>query len=126
MKIAITKEAKRILTVAEMPAVRRLIKEMKEDADLETYAKLAAIVAAGTYDADVLEASAEIAKNCRVRNAYHEESADLDVWVRFTAYTDACFVMGGAYLTDIWQITGGNNDAIKRHMYIRIFREVRE
>lgn len=125
MKIAITKEAKRILTVAEMPAVRRLIKEMKEDTDLAWYAKLAAIVAAGANDADVLEASAEIAKNCRVRNAYHEESADLDIWVRFAAYTDAGFVMGGAYLTDIWQITSDNNEDIKRHMYIRLFREVK-
>ncbi len=126
MKVAVTKEAKRILTVAEMPAVRRIIEELKEEEDVKWYANLAAIVAAGSYDADVLRANAEIAKNCRVWNAYHEESADLDVWVKFTAYTDEGFVVGGAYLTDIWQITSDNNEEIKRHMYIRLFREVKE
>lgn len=125
MKVAITKEAKRILSVAEMPAVQRMIKEMREDTGLMDYAGMAARVAAGTNVVRVLEASAEIAKNCRVWNAYHEESADLDVWMRVTAYTDKGFVMVGAYLTDIWQI-GNNNEEIRSHMYIRLFREVKE
>lgn len=125
MKIAITKEMKRVLTVAEMPEVRRVIEGMKEDTGIKDYAEMAARVASGSRVKSVMEASAGIAKNCRVRDAYHPGSGDLDVWLEVIAYTEDGFVMVGAYLTDIWQITGDNNDSIKRHMFIRLFREVK-
>ncbi len=125
MKIAITKEMKQLLTVAEMPAVRRIIKDMKEDESLKWYAELAASVATGANNAEILKVNAKISKNFRVRDAYHKDSADLDVWISFTAYTGSSFVVGGAYLTDIWQLTRDNKEKIKNHMYIRLFREAK-
>lgn len=127
MKITITAEMKKILTVAEMPTVRQMIEQAKQDDDTaKEYAEMAARIASDGYVIKVLECSAEIAKNCRVQDAYTADSGDLDVWVNFIAYTTKGFVMGGAYLTDIWNITGGENDEeIKSYMYIRMFKEAK-
>lgn len=126
MKIKLTAEMKRLITVAEMPIVNKLIAAMKEDdSDPKEYAKMAARIAAGKNDATVLEASAEVATNWRVWDRCFDGSEHFDVWITFTAYADDCFVMGGAYLTDIWQITGENNDEIRSHMFIRKFAEIK-
>lgn len=42
MKVKFTAEAKKYITVAEMPHVRRIINEMREDDSLEEYAQMAA------------------------------------------------------------------------------------
>lgn len=125
MKIKLTADVKKVITVAEMPIVNQLIKTMKEDeSDPKDYAKMAAVVATGNNCVTILEASAEVAKNERVWERHFDGSEDFDVWVNFTAYAGNCFVIGGAYLSDIWEITGRNNAEILDRMFIRKFVEV--
>ena len=126
MKIKITDSMKKFITVAEMPVVKNVIACVKEDeSKVEDYALIAARVALNTNCVEVLQASAEIARNRRVWNQYTNDSADFDVWIRFVAYNeDDCFVMCGVYLTDVLSITGDNHAVIRSVMHIREFKEV--
>ncbi|MFR8177121.1 MAG: hypothetical protein ACLVB5_08595 [Christensenellales bacterium] len=128
MKVKLTDEMKKYITVAEMPAVRKVIEAEKENDEwtAQEWAKMAADIVRPYSSAKVLEASAEIAKNCRVWDAYADGSADFDVWIRFTALVnDDSFVMGGAYMSDLWAASSDNRDETISHMYIRRFKEVR-
>ena len=130
MKISISAEAKRIITIAEMPVVYKVIEAMKEDTcTAKDYAELAARIVSDRNAVKVLEANAEIVKNCRVHDRFCEGSGQFDVWVAFTAVIDDGFegiIMGGAYLTDIWDYTADNADEIREHMFIRKFFEVEQ
>ena len=115
MKVSITKEMKKVITIADMPAVREVIKTMQYDA---TTAKEAAEAAA----------SAEIAGNCRIWDYYHFDdcSDHYDVWINFTAVIANGFggiIMGGAYLSDINSATGDNDEELRDYMFIRKFTE---
>lgn len=128
MKVKLTDEMKKYITVAEMPAVRKVIEAEKENDEwtAQEWAKMAADIVRPYSSVKVLEASAEIAKNCRVWDAYADGSADFDVWIRFTALVnDDSFVMGGAYMSDLWAASSDNRDETISHMYIRRFKEVR-
>lgn len=131
MKVSITKEMKKVITIADMPAVNEVIKTMQYDATTaKEAAEAAARIASGNNDVKVLEASAEIAGNCRVWNYYNYDgsSAHYDVWINFTAIINNGFggiIMGGAYLSDIWQATGDNDEELREHMYIRKFTETK-
>ena len=126
MKVAFTAEMKKAVTVYEMPAVRKVIEYMNGDeSTVKEYAKMAAQIASGCNIVKVLEASARIAANCRVWNAYAAGSAQFDVWIKFTAFTDNGFVMGGVYITDLWKCNSDNHDEIRNHMYIRKFTETK-
>ena len=125
MKIQFTNEMKRIVTVAEMPSVRSVIEfERNDEWTAKEWAKMAAELVCSHNCVKVLEASAEIAKNFRVRDAYGEDSADFDVWVKFTAFADDSFVMGAVYLTDLWTASADNREETVKHMHIRRFEEV--
>lgn len=125
MKIQFTNEMKHIVTVAEMPSVRSVIEFERDDEwTAKEWAKMAAELVCSHSRVKVLEASAEIAKNFRVRDAYGEDSSDFDVWVKFTAFADDSFMMGGAYLTDLWAVSADNREETIKHMYIRRFEEV--
>lgn len=131
MKVTITKEARRWITLEEAPVARKIIEDMKEDAAAKEYAK-SAVNCIGSANgrgfnwcSNILEATAEISGNRRVWNAYSDESGRLDIWINFTARTGTGFVEGGAYLTDIWQIDGTNYGDLSSHMYYRIFEEVK-
>lgn len=122
MKIQITKEAKQWLTVAEMPEVRRIITYLKDD-DVKDYARMAVRLLTGNNCSNVkiFEVSAKIAGNNRVEDYYTNNSGDLDVWISFIAYSENsdCFIKGGAYLSDIWSITGTESDnKLKSEMYV--------
>lgn len=125
MKIQFTNEMKHIVTVAEMPSVRSVI-ESERDGEwtAKEWAKMAAEFVCPHSRVKVLEASAEIAKNFRVRDAYGDDSADFDVWVKFTAFADDSFVMGSAYLTDLWTASADNREETVKHMHVRRFEEV--
>lgn len=129
MKVAITTEMKKVLTVAEMPAVNKVIAAVKDDTSTaKECAELAARIASGTNNVKVIEASAEIAKSDRCWNNIGEGTADIDVWITFTAIIDDGFdgiIMGGAYLTDLWMATSNNNEEIRSHMYLRKFTETK-
>lgn len=125
MKVQFTAEMKHIVTVAEMPSVRSVIESERNDEwTAKEWAKMAAEFVCPHSRVKVLEASAEIAKNFRVRDAYGEDSADFDVWVKFTAFADDSFVMGGVYLTDLWTASADNREETVKHMYVRRFEEV--
>ena len=126
MKVQFTADMKRIVTVAEMPAVRKVIEYEKDDEwAAKEWAKMAAEIVCQRSSVKVLEASAEIAKNCRVWDAYADGSADFDVWIRFIALVnDDSFVMGGAYLSDLWAASSDNREETIKHMYVRRFEEV--
>lgn len=125
MKIQLTNEMKHIVTVAEMPSVRSVIESERDDEwTVKEWAKMAAEFVCPHSRVKVLEASAEIAKNFRVRDAYGEDSADFDVWVKFTAFADDSFVMGAVYLTDLWTASADNREETVKHMHVRRFEEV--
>ncbi len=122
MKVQITKEAKKWLTVAEMPTVRRIIAECKEDECLQDYGHMAAEIAS-KYGADfeILKATAEIAHNGRIFDHFFEGSGELDVWLKFYAFNPfKGFYVIGVYLSDIWQMNTDKNanEEIREHMYI--------
>lgn len=129
MKIAITAEAKKYITLADMPAVRKVIESMKDDTcTVKEYAETAARIASGYNDVKVLECSAEIAGNCRVRDRFNIGTAQYDIWIKFTAIINNGFdgiIIGGAYLSDIWEATGDNYAELREHMYIRKFTETK-
>ena len=122
MKIQITKEAKRYLTLAEMPEVKKMVSDLKEER-IEDYAPIAARIASGRNDPfELLKAEAEISRNQRIDNGYHDGSGNLDVWMRFYFYNSTFgFYEVGVYLTDLWQSTGENAEEIKQYMYINGF-----
>ena len=126
MKVNLTAEMKKFITVAEMPAVKKVMQYEKENDEwiVQEWAKMAAELVCSHSRVKVLEASAEIAKNFRVRDAYGEDSADFDVWVKFTAFADDSFVMGGVYLTDLWTASADNREETIKHMHVRRFEEV--
>ena len=98
MKVVFTKEQKRYITVAQLPAVKRMIADLKSEYDMNDFAPMAVRIASGTNGGKIFEASAEIAKNCRIYNMYFEGSEDLDVWLTIYALTDNGFYEIGAYL----------------------------
>lgn len=129
MKVTLTAEMKKIITVSEMPAVNKVIRCAKEDGmTVKEYAEMAARIASGNNSVKVLEASAEIAGNCRINDWYDNGSANFDIWVNFTAIIDDGFggiIMGGAYVTDIHASTGDNHEELRSHMYLRKFTETK-
>ena len=124
MKVQITKETKKWLTLEQAPAARRMIQELKEEEakyDLETLANAFEAAAPKEY-------TAEISGNCRIWNFFNDNSGTLDVWINVTlpeTYENGKYVIYkvGCYLSDIWQIGSHNRDEIKSHMYIRRFVE---
>ena len=68
MKVALLKEDKKYITLADAPVVREIITDMKEDESTPAdYAKYAIDAAYNlkAYGVEVLKASAKIAKNAR-------------------------------------------------------------
>lgn len=136
MKIQLTDMMKRILTIAEMPAVKVVRNNVKNDDGkidftFEANSAMNCIVDYGG-NFEILKIEAEIAKNNRIWNAYGivsegEYSYDLDVWIHIYAYNSYYgFYDVGAYLTDIWRIgPQEERDDILSHMYIRKFKEVK-
>ena len=128
MKVNLTAEMKKFITVAEMPAVKKVMQYEKENDEwtVQEWAKMAARLVFDDAVAMIIEAKARIAKNQRVWDAFDEETRDIDVWIEFTAFSEyrSSFIIAGVYLTDLWQLTKDNADEIKSHMYIRRFEEV--
>ena len=107
--------------------MRKVIESEEEDEwTAKEWAKMAADIVCLCNSVKVLEASAEIVKNCRVLDAYAEGSADFDVWIRFTVFVnDDSFVVGGVYLSDLWAASADNREETIKCMFIRWFKEVR-
>lgn len=124
MKVNITADSKRLITLSDMPAVKAMIAELKED-NAKDYLN---ILANAFNTATPKEYSAEISKNGRIYNRYSDNSADFDVWVTATlpeTVENGKWVIYkvGCYLSDIWEINAENKEEIKKYMYIRKFVE---
>lgn len=125
MKIKFTPEAKKLITVAELPYVRKIIEDMKEDGCIKQYAIMVANIA-NKYGAswEILKAEAEIGKNPRIHDCFAEGSGSLDVYIKIYAYNSYYgFYDIGVFLSDIWQIGSGNSDEIRRHMDIKEYKD---
>lgn len=122
MKVSIPFTMRGVLTVAEMPIAKDIIKNMREDNNFDQYALSAARVASGENDNFViLNQTAQIAKNDRVQDYYSDNSGNLDIWLEFLAfsYFSGCYLVG-VYLSTVYQITGQPSDRdLKQHMFIR-------
>ena len=76
MKIQINKESKQVLIVSEMPIVKQIIKDYKDNNDdlswdLEILKNI--------FSADeIINSTAIISKNCRVYNYFNDESGNID------------------------------------------------
>ena len=128
MKVNFTAKMREYIAFEEMPAVKKVMQYEKENDEwtVQEWAKMAARLVFDDNGAKVIEATARIAKNQRVWDAFDEETRDIDVWIEFTAFSEyrSSFIIAGVYLTDLWQLTKDNADEIKSHMYIRRFEEV--
>lgn len=129
MKIQINEESKKVLTLAEMPIVKRIIKDFKEDGNDLSW-ELEILISIFRAD-EVIKSTAYVSKNCRAYNVFNDESGNIDIWIEATLYNiyssendGGVFYMVGAYLSDLWQSTGDNWEELKSRMYIRKFLEV--
>ena len=125
MKVKITKDVKKWLTLEQAPIARRVIECAKEEMSAAEYAEYAAAAIFG-YSAEILKADAEIARNSRVWEWYGEGTQNFDVWINATAYSDYLreFAIFGVYVSDINSLTGDNEEEIVSHMYVRRFKEI--
>jgi hypothetical protein len=120
MKVkAFTKEDKKYVTAYDVEKSREIIRDMKEDESTPAeYLETAAKSLKGVYHAEIINAAARVACNRRVWDAYSAGSQDLDIYVEGLAkveYNDGnryrvAYVEIGAYLSDIWQLTGSEED----------------
>lgn len=130
MKIKVDEEAKKILTLSDMPIVKQIIKDFKTNEDdlsweLETLKNIFGAT-------EIIKSEARISKNCRVYNYFNENSNNIDIWIDATFYENyssenkgGVFYIVGAYLTDIYQSTGENWKELQSRMYIRKFLEIK-
>lgn len=128
MKVTISRESEKVITLAEEQDAKEIIRSMAEDGfSAEDYAALALTLAADENidKENILSCRAYIARNSRIWNAYHENSGGLDVWIEAVAMAWNRVFEIGCYLTDIWQIGSDDetNAIIRSHMYIREFVE---
>lgn len=126
MKVKITAQSKKILTVAEMPKVKEILKYFQEEDEtpINEWAEMAGNIVYGCSSCrrEILKATAEIAKNARANDSIIEGSGNLDVWFNFYIFDHyAGFYEIGVYITDLWQLADDNREYIKSCMYINAY-----
>ncbi len=124
MKVKFTDDAKQFITVAELPKVRKMIRDLRKNTYINLYASIMAKVAAGGYGCfEVLKTEAEIAKNSEKGSGYFNDST-VDVWVKaYTFNRYFGFYIIGFFLSDVQQYDGDNTEEILSRCYIRRFTE---
>lgn len=128
MKVTLEKNYRKYYTLDDLDRARKVIAAEKEDdCPVKEYAEMAIREAlknddgiAEDYIVEIFKAEAHTARNRRIWNVYYssadDETEDMDIWIGFAAELGNGYIMGGAYLSDIWQ-TGGID--YREHMYIR-------
>lgn len=125
MTVKITKEAKKWLTVAQMPIVRQIIASLKEDeiTAADAAKQAASIIFGYSEGVKIFEATAEIAGNRRINNYYTTDSGTLDIWINFSIFDSyKGFVTGGAYLSDIWQQGAIDEEELRSRMFLQVYK----
>lgn len=144
MKVKITEDSKKILTLAEMPAAKKLINECKNDGytaeelaktamGLFCYFKNKELEASGYYPVysgqfKIFNAVAEIAKNNRVYDWWGEDTGHLDVWISWIAVNEYYGAVElGMYVSDIHHIMCDYEicDSIYYNMYINEYQPMK-
>ena len=124
MKVRLSKDYKSLYTLEDLERAKAVIRAEKEDEETAKgwaeYAAREALKDEADYLVEIIKAEAETAGNCRIWTAYGEDTRTMDVWIDFTARTAYGFLVGGAYLSDIWQ--SGAVD-FEDKMFIRYFTE---
>lgn len=134
MKVAITKESRKWMTVEELDYAKKIVRDMKDDdGTAGWYADLAAdaILNSGKYRDKgdsvkrIIEADAEICRdNAIPYEQFGEGCGRLGVWLNFTAETYDGFLKVGCLLSDIWMLGDADaRDTMVGHSYIRYFTE---
>lgn len=129
MKVTISNDSKKMLTMDDISTARQIIKDFKDDeCTVAEYAEMAAKAIVSVQDScgycvKVLESAAFIAKNCRVWDALSDGSHDLDVWIDAIVMTSNDFYIIGVYITDLWELSSDNKSDIVSRMFIRHFSE---
>lgn len=129
MKIKITDTMKKVLTLDEMPAVRKIISDMKEISNTEFLKDADRAVSLATENIsrngirpcfEILKAEAEICKNSNAWN-YFEDGYNIDIWISAYAFDRLYgFCLVEFYLSDFWQLAGDTNRGeIRERMYVR-------
>lgn len=119
MKVkAFTNEDKKCITAYDLEKSRELIRDMREDESTPAeYLLTAAKCLRGVFHADIINAGARVACNRRAWDAYSAGSGDLDIYLEGLAKVEyntgsgygSAYVEIGAYLSDIWQLTGSED-----------------
>lgn len=130
IKIRLTENSKKIISLEEAPAVNRMLEALHENEDDQAicdpfYLSIAmSCITEYGYNWEYYDIKAEIAKNCRVWNYWTEESKDFDVWISFKAFDEyGGFYVVNCYLSDIYSVTSENKTETRKHMYIRAYKE---
>lgn len=122
MKVSLEPKYRTIYTLDYLDKAKRVIEIAKEDEstpkEQAVYAIEEALKGKHDYCVEILKANAYTARNCRVWDAFEEDTADMDIWIEATAETAEGFIVVGAYQTDIWR-TGAED--YKDNMYIRYY-----
>lgn len=125
MKVTLDKEYRKRYTLEDLARAKTVIESEKEDemkpAEWLEYAITEALKGTGEYPGEVITAEARTARNCRVWNAYGDNTEDMDIWIEGLARTSEGFAEVGAYLSDIWQ--SGAVD-YKNHVYIQRYKRI--
>lgn len=125
MKVILTKESKQNIKASQLDAAKSIIRMCRDDessaADYATYAVNCIMHDKMDWCESILKCSAEIAPNSRVWGLWGNETENLDVWIEGIAECSRCLVRFGAYLSDIWSISGDNAGELSERMYKKIY-----
>jgi hypothetical protein len=120
MKIKLTEDMKRVITIDKMDAIKIVNEAMKDQKNLNWEAEQALLLASNNTSAEILKVTPQIGLNHRIRDYYDKGSADVDVWITVLAYSPVFgFYDISFYLSDIWSLCAENRNEVKQHMHIR-------
>ena len=126
MKVKITKESRKWMTVYELDYAKDIVEQMNDPCEnVNDYARAMGVLAAHDNVVEVIKAEASISGNCRINNAYGEGTGRLDVWIDATVKSWDAFYEIGFYLTDCWALSVETSEEIRRQMYIKEYKLVK-
>lgn len=128
MKICMTEDSKKCITVDKMPIIKQLQTDFKTE-NFKSEAMWAAEIANNkAYGTNwtILKIEAEFALNSRIWNWYNDNSENVDIWLTVYAFHDfEGLIIAGVSLSDLWQYDSSDEsaNAIRNHMFIRKFTQ---
>ena len=129
-KINMPEGWKRVFNVAELESIKKIQKYLTSDGDERkkldlSWEVMEVVEVACGHDLEVLKASAEWSRNCRINDYYDVGTGNVDVWIEIVCYgVSDGFYRLGAYLSDMWLVGEDNRSEIRQHMYIKHYVEV--